>query len=95
MILKRPNKGPVQVYILLLEEAVVLLQREGEKYLLKFFQTGAATQQPLSPIIKMNTLLFRANAVCKLLFIPLFSFQVITNLFFSKNFPLYCKYIIK
>lgn len=65
MILKRPNKGPLQVYILLLEEAVVLLQKEGDKFLLKFFQSGLPGQQPLVPIIRMNNLLFRANAACK------------------------------
>lgn len=63
MFLKRQNKGPVQVHALLLEEMLVLLQREGERYVLKYFQTGAPGQ-PLSPIIKTNTLLFRENAIC-------------------------------
>lgn len=64
MFLKRQNKGPVQVRALLLEEMLVLLQREGERYFLKYFQTGAPGQ-PLSPIIKSNTMLFRENAICK------------------------------
>lgn len=67
MQLRRPNKGVVPVHILLLEEAVIILHREGDKFLLKFFQSGSASQPaPLSPIIKMNTLLVRTNAVCKL-----------------------------
>ncbi|KAL1517182.1 hypothetical protein ABEB36_000980 [Hypothenemus hampei] len=64
--LRRPNKAPVQVHVLLMEEMVVILQKESDKFLLKFFQSGASTQMaPLSPIIKMNTLLVRENAVCK------------------------------
>ncbi|CAG9761205.1 unnamed protein product [Ceutorhynchus assimilis] len=64
--LRRPNKAPVQVHVLLMEEMVVILQKENEKFLLKFFQSGAPTQMaPLSPIIKMSTLLVRENAVCK------------------------------
>nr|XP_023026441.1 rho guanine nucleotide exchange factor 12 isoform X3 [Leptinotarsa decemlineata] len=66
MQLKRPNKPIVPVHILLLEEAVIILQREGDRFLLKFFQSGSAAQpQPLSPIIKMSMLLARTNAVCK------------------------------
>nr|CAI5862030.1 unnamed protein product [Callosobruchus analis] len=66
MQLRRPNKPIVPVHILLLEEAVIILHREGDKFLLKFFQSGSSAQpNPLSPIIKMNTLLVRQNAVCK------------------------------
>lgn len=66
MTLRRPNKSLVPVHILLLEEAVVILHREGDRFLLKFFQSGSTAQpSPLSPIIKMNTLLVRTNAVCK------------------------------
>ncbi|XP_060520310.1 rho guanine nucleotide exchange factor 11 isoform X2 [Cylas formicarius] len=66
MQLRRPNKAPVPVHILLLEEMVVVLHRENDKFLLKFFQSGSPAQPlPLSPIIKMNTLLVRNNAVCK------------------------------
>ncbi|XP_066256144.1 rho guanine nucleotide exchange factor 12 isoform X6 [Euwallacea similis] len=63
--LRRPNKPPVQVHVLLMEEIVVILQKESDRFILKFFQTGSAAQPPLSPIIKMNTLLARENAVCK------------------------------
>lgn len=48
-----------------MEEIVVILQKESEKFILKFFQTGTPSQPPLSPIIKMNTLLVRENAVCE------------------------------
>lgn len=66
MQLRRPNKPVVPVHILLLEEAVVILHREGDKFLLKFFQSGSSAQPgPLSPIIKMSTLIVRTNAVCK------------------------------
>ncbi|KAG5887050.1 hypothetical protein JTB14_020399 [Gonioctena quinquepunctata] len=66
MQLKRPNKPVVPVHILLLEEAVIILHREGDRFLLKFFQSGTPAQpQPLSPIIKMSMLLARTNAVCK------------------------------
>ncbi|XP_056631640.1 rho guanine nucleotide exchange factor 12 isoform X2 [Diorhabda sublineata] len=66
MQLRRPNKPVVPVHILLLEEAVIILHRDNDRFLLKFFQSGSAAQpQPLSPIIKMSMLLARANAVCK------------------------------
>ncbi|XP_030755908.1 rho guanine nucleotide exchange factor 12 isoform X2 [Sitophilus oryzae] len=63
--LRRPNKALVPVHILLLEEMVVLLQKENDKFILKFFQSGIPGQPALSPIIKMSTLLVRENAVCK------------------------------
>ncbi|ERL88867.1 hypothetical protein D910_06249 [Dendroctonus ponderosae] len=48
--LRRPNKANVHVHVLLMEEMV----------------SGSSTPMaPLSPIIKMNTLLARENAVCK------------------------------
>ncbi|KAJ3629669.1 hypothetical protein MTP99_014047 [Tenebrio molitor] len=66
MQLRRGNKAAVPVHVLLLEEAIVILHKEGDRFLLKFFQSGSSTQpQPLSPIIKMSTLLVRNNAACK------------------------------
>lgn len=65
MHLRRPNKQPIALHIVLLEEAVILLQRDAERYLLKFFQAGTPTHQPLAPIIKTSTLLVRANAACE------------------------------
>ncbi|CAG9824246.1 unnamed protein product [Phaedon cochleariae] len=66
MHLRRPNKPIVPVHILLLEEIVVILHREGEKFHLKFFQSGSTTNtMPLAPIIKMSTLLVRTNASYK------------------------------
>ncbi|KAF5304968.1 hypothetical protein FQR65_LT18831, partial [Abscondita terminalis] len=65
MHLRRPNKQPVGLHIVLLEQAVILLQRDAERYVLKFFQAGTPTQQPLAPIIRTSTLLVRANAASK------------------------------
>ncbi|KAK4873317.1 hypothetical protein RN001_015346 [Aquatica leii] len=65
MHLRRPNKQPVALHVVLLEEAVILLQKDAERYVLKFFQAGTPTQQPLAPIIKTSTLLVRANAASK------------------------------
>ncbi|XP_017784842.1 PREDICTED: rho guanine nucleotide exchange factor 11 isoform X2 [Nicrophorus vespilloides] len=60
--LKRPNKNPLQVHMLLTEEAVILLQKEGQSYLLKFFHCGNQSNQTLSPIIKMQNVICRPNA---------------------------------
>ncbi|XP_045464464.1 rho guanine nucleotide exchange factor 11 isoform X6 [Harmonia axyridis] len=66
MHLRRPNKSTVLVHVLLMEEVVVILHKEGDKYVLKNFQSGTSGQtNPLSPIIKISTLLVRINAVCK------------------------------
>lgn len=63
MQLRKANKAIVPVQLLLLEEIVVILQRDGDKFLLKYFQSAQST--PLSPIIRLNTLLVRNNAVCR------------------------------
>lgn len=63
--LKRQNKGLLNVHMVLLEEVVILLQKEGERFLLKFFQSGIPGQQLLAPIIKMSNLLVRTNAACE------------------------------
>ncbi|EFA00242.2 hypothetical protein TcasGA2_TC003070 [Tribolium castaneum] len=77
MHLRRGNKPMVPVHVLLLEEAVVILHKEGDKFFLKFFQSGSSAQpQPLSPLIKMSTLLVRNNAACKR---ALFLFNTSTN----------------
>ncbi|XP_044751624.1 rho guanine nucleotide exchange factor 12 isoform X2 [Coccinella septempunctata] len=66
MHLRRPNKSSVLVHVLLMEEVVVILHKEGDKYVLKNFHSGTSGQtNPLSPIIKISTLLVRINAVCK------------------------------
>ncbi|KAL3284890.1 hypothetical protein HHI36_019026 [Cryptolaemus montrouzieri] len=66
MHLRRPNKGSALVHVLLMEEVVVILHKEGDRFLLKNFQSGTPGQtNPLSPIIKISTLLVRINAVCK------------------------------
>lgn len=67
--LKRQNKGLLHIHMVLLEEIVILLQKEGDRFLLKFFQSGMTTPNPqssvISPVIKMSTLLVRTNAALK------------------------------
>lgn len=60
MLLNRTNKAALPVHVLILEEAVIILQKEGEKYLLKFFHIG---NQTAPPILKMSNILVRRNAV--------------------------------
>ncbi|KAF6215352.1 hypothetical protein GE061_010104 [Apolygus lucorum] len=48
-----------ELHVLLLDDAIILLQKQDEKYLLKFSSLA------LSPIIKVSTVLVRHNAVDK------------------------------
>jgi hypothetical protein len=49
----------IDVHVLLLEEVIVLLQKQDEKYVLKYYNAT------LSPVIKVSTVLVRPNAVGK------------------------------
>lgn len=49
----------IDLHVLLLEDAIILLQKQDEKFVLKFYS------QSLSPIIKISTVLVRPNAVDK------------------------------
>lgn len=50
----------IDLHVLLLEDVIILLQKQDEKFVLKFY---SAT---LSPIIKVSTVLVRSNAVGEL-----------------------------
>lgn len=50
----------IDLHVLLLEDVIILLQKQDEKFVLKFYSTT------LSPIIKVSTVLVRPNAVGKL-----------------------------
>ena len=52
-------KKLIDVHVLLLEEVIVLLQKQDEKYVLKYYNST------LSPVIKVSTVLVRPNAVGK------------------------------
>ncbi|RZF41035.1 hypothetical protein LSTR_LSTR002667 [Laodelphax striatellus] len=58
-IASRPK--PIDLHVLLLEDVIILLQKQDEKYVLKFY---SATQF-YSPVIKVSTVLVRTNAVDK------------------------------
>ncbi|XKL60621.1 hypothetical protein PGB90_007678 [Kerria lacca] len=52
----------IELYVLLLEDLIILLQKSHEKYLLQFFPNSATNT--LCPVIKVsNNLLIRHNAV--------------------------------
>ncbi|XP_075211643.1 rho guanine nucleotide exchange factor 2 isoform X3 [Lycorma delicatula] len=54
-IANRPK--PIDIHVLLLEDVIILLQKQDEKFILKFYSTT------LSPVIKVSTVLVRPNAV--------------------------------
>ena len=51
----------VDLHVVLLDDTIFLLQRQDEKYLLKFVNSQPSTV--LSPIVKISTVLVRHNAV--------------------------------
>ena len=58
----------IDLHVLLLDDAIILLQKQDEKYILKFYNmntpSGGSERGPThSPIIKMSTILVRHNAV--------------------------------
>lgn len=55
----------IDIHVLLLHDVIILLQKQDEKYVLKFYNVnnpsgGAPT---LSPIVKVSSVLVRDNAV--------------------------------
>ncbi|XP_073986570.1 rho guanine nucleotide exchange factor 2 isoform X3 [Rhodnius prolixus] len=50
----------LDIHVLLLDDAIILLQKQDEKFILKFY-----SQSLLSPVIKVSTVLVRHNAVDK------------------------------
>lgn len=61
-IVNRPKL--VDLYVVLLDDTILLLHRQEEKYLLKFMNTNQSNSV-LSPIVKISTVLVRNNAVDK------------------------------
>lgn len=57
------NKTSSQVHLVLVEGLLFLFHREGDKYVLKYFQTG--TNEPLAPVIKLPHSIVRVNAAGK------------------------------
>ncbi|XP_033196749.1 rho guanine nucleotide exchange factor 2 isoform X2 [Bombus vancouverensis nearcticus] len=55
---------PVDLHVVLLDDTILLLHRQDEKYLLKFINPNQANSV-LSPIVKVSTVLVRNNAVDK------------------------------
>lgn len=61
----------VDLHVLLMEEIIILLQRQDDKFILKYYNVnsgGASSNErapTLSPIIKVSTVLVRPNAVDK------------------------------
>jgi hypothetical protein len=53
----------IDLHVLLLDDAIILLQKQDEKYILKFNMNTASGSPTHSPIIKMSTILVRPNAV--------------------------------
>ncbi|XP_049947782.1 rho guanine nucleotide exchange factor 12 [Schistocerca serialis cubense] len=57
----------IDLHVLLLDDVIILLQKQDEKYCLKFYNTitsGSSERMPtLSPVIKVSTVLVRHNAV--------------------------------
>ncbi|XP_023714771.1 rho guanine nucleotide exchange factor 12 isoform X5 [Cryptotermes secundus] len=58
----------IDLHVLLLDDVIILLQKQDEKYVLKFYNVntvgGGGDRSPtLSPIIKVSTVLVRHNAV--------------------------------
>lgn len=62
LTLRNDSSKRINVLALMLEDCLVLLQREGEKFLLKPFPHP---NQPLSPLIKWDRVLFRPNAAVR------------------------------
>ncbi|XP_057324420.1 rho guanine nucleotide exchange factor 12 isoform X3 [Microplitis mediator] len=61
-IVNRPK--PVDLHVVLLDDTILLLHRQDDKYLLKFTNTNQVNSV-LSPIFKVSTVLVRNNAVDK------------------------------
>ncbi|XP_028036735.1 rho guanine nucleotide exchange factor 11 isoform X3 [Bombyx mandarina] len=56
----------IHVLALMLEDSLVLLQREGDKFVLKPIpQSSSAQHQLLSPLVKWDKVLFRPNAAVR------------------------------
>ncbi|KAL0273501.1 UNVERIFIED_CONTAM: hypothetical protein PYX00_006146 [Menopon gallinae] len=57
------RQKPIEIYVLLLHDIIILLQKQDEKFVLKFYNMN--TSSLLSPIVKVSSVLVRHNAVDK------------------------------
>ncbi|CAH0598597.1 unnamed protein product [Chrysodeixis includens] len=66
LTLRNDSSKRINVLALMLEDSLVLLQREGDKFVLKPIpQPNNSQQQLLSPLIKWDKVLFRPNAAVR------------------------------
>ncbi|XP_052747717.1 uncharacterized protein LOC113523196 isoform X2 [Galleria mellonella] len=67
LAIRSDTNKKIAVLALMLEDSLVLLQREGDKFVLKPIQVRADPSQPglLSPLIKWDKVLFRPNAAVR------------------------------
>ncbi|XP_026732582.1 rho guanine nucleotide exchange factor 1-like isoform X2 [Trichoplusia ni] len=66
LTLRNDSSKRINVLALMLEDSLVLLQREGDKFVLKPIpQPNNSQQQQLSPLIKWDKVLFRPNAAVR------------------------------
>lgn len=56
---------PVDLHVVLLDDTILLLHRQDEKYALKFINQTNQSNAVLSPIVRVSTVLVRHNAVDK------------------------------
>lgn len=61
-LLVRNNKTSIQVHLVYVEGILFLFHKESDKYVLKYFQSSANANIPLTPIIKLSHLIVRPNA---------------------------------
>lgn len=70
----------IELYVLLLEDLIILLQKSHEKYLLQFFPSGGPNDRGMCPVIKVSSnIIVRRNAVGKYYFFH-------DNFFFSSHY---------
>lgn len=62
----RINKQKFNLHVVLMEEIILLLQKQDERFVLKFYNSMASGERPHSPIVKVCTALVRRNAAGKL-----------------------------
>ncbi|KAG6458054.1 hypothetical protein O3G_MSEX010643 [Manduca sexta] len=64
--IRNESNKKIHVLALMLEDSLVLIQREGDKFMLKPIpQPSSAQHQQLSPLIKWDKVLFRPNAAVR------------------------------
>ena len=74
----------VDLHVLLLMDCIMLLQKQDDKFLLKFHTSSVATggqghSAKYSPVIKFSSMLVRANASGKADWLTLFFFATVSR----------------